>query len=235
MLAVFILVPACLWAAGPAWWTERGVLNPAATADDYAAVNQGQVKNIAKQAYEEIKAKLGSAGSTLDAIWANPATSTDDYAAINVGQLKNVAKPFYDRLAEIGYTGQPLTAGSSYPWSNATTAADDYALANIGQVKNLFSFSISVLVNTDSDGNGLSDAWEMQYFGHLGVDPNANPSGDGMSNLYKYAMGLSPLIESGGDKDGDDIPNNEDARPGDPSIGRLIISITVPANGGTIE
>jgi RHS repeat-associated protein len=136
VLAALVLVPAILWAGAPAWWTERGVLNPAAAADDYAAVNQGQVKNIAKQGYEEIKSKLGSAGATLDSIWANPAASTDDYRAINLGQLKNVAKPFYDQLISVGYTTQ-------YPWAGSTAAADDYALANIGQVKNLFSFDLS--------------------------------------------------------------------------------------------
>jgi len=132
MLAV--LVPACVWAVGPSWWTTRGVLNSSATAQDYAAVNQGQVKNIAKQAYEELKVRLpGGAGSTLDVIWASPAVSTNDYHAINLGQLKNVAKPFYDRLAEID-------ASIHYPWISSANPADDYALANIGQVKNLFSF-----------------------------------------------------------------------------------------------
>jgi len=131
---VGILVPAWLWASAPAWWTTRGVLVPGATADDYAAVNQGQVKHIAKQAYEEMKAAfVGGAGATLDAIWASPAPSTDDYRAINIGQLKTVAKPFYDRLAEVDPT-------IGYPWASATTPADDFALVNIGQVKNLFSF-----------------------------------------------------------------------------------------------
>jgi len=27
----------------------------------------------------------------------------------------------------------------------------------------------------DSDGNGLPDVWEIQYFGHTGVDPNSMP------------------------------------------------------------
>jgi hypothetical protein len=101
-------------------------------ADDYAVVNQGQVKHIAKQAYEEMEARLpGGAGSTLNAIWAVPAASTDDYRAINLGQLKDVAKLFYDRLQE-------LDASIHYPWTGV--GADDYALANIGQVKNIFGF-----------------------------------------------------------------------------------------------
>ena len=76
ILSVSLGLPVCLRAqVAPAWWTERGVLNPAAAADDYAAVNQGQVKNIAKQGYEEIKAKLGSAGSVTDRSRSQPSSS----------------------------------------------------------------------------------------------------------------------------------------------------------------
>jgi len=34
----------------------------------------------------------------------------------------------------------------------------------------------------DLDHNGLSDSWETQYFGHLGVDPDADPDNDGLTN-----------------------------------------------------
>jgi hypothetical protein len=44
----------------------------------------------------------------------------------------------------------------------------------------------------DSDSNGLADAWERLNFGHLGVDPNADPDGDGMSNKQEYLAGTNP-------------------------------------------
>jgi hypothetical protein len=44
----------------------------------------------------------------------------------------------------------------------------------------------------DSNGNGLPDGWQMQYFGHLGVDPNTDPDHDGMSNLSEYLAGTNP-------------------------------------------
>lgn len=44
----------------------------------------------------------------------------------------------------------------------------------------------------DSDGNGLSDAWEQLYFGHLGIDPNADPDGDGVTNLQEFQLGRNP-------------------------------------------
>jgi hypothetical protein len=206
VLAALVLIPVLLWADAPAWWAERGVLKPGATPDDYAAVNQGQVKNIAKQAYEEMKAKglidpATESDTALVQLWEAPAASTDDYSAINLGQLKNVAKPFYDRLIEADIV-------SAYPWATSTTAADDYALANIGQVKNLFAFEIPdtvvVIDPNDTDGNGLLDTWEMTHFGHLGVNPNADPDGDGLTNLQEYQNGTDP---NDSDSDDDLLPD----------------------------
>src|SRR5688500_15311620 len=52
----------------PNWWTTRGVLqldgagNPVAP-NDFAALNQGQVKNLGSAAFDELEAKLiGGAG-----------------------------------------------------------------------------------------------------------------------------------------------------------------------------
>jgi len=53
-------------------------------------------------------------------------------------------------------------------------------------------------VQTDSispgalDTNGLPIAWELTYFGHTGVDPNADPDDDGMSNFQEYLAGTNP-------------------------------------------
>jgi hypothetical protein len=47
--------------------------------------------------------------------------------------------------------------------------------------------------NTDLDGNGLPDWWELLYFGHIGVDPNDDPDGDGLTLLQEFRAGLNPL------------------------------------------
>jgi hypothetical protein len=46
----------------------------------------------------------------------------------------------------------------------------------------------------DSDGDGLPDSWEQQYFGTpTAGNPNADSDGDGMNNLQEYQAGTHPL------------------------------------------
>ena len=46
----------------------------------------------------------------------------------------------------------------------------------------------------DTNVIGIPDAWQYLYFGGLGVDPNADPDGDGMTNLQEYLAGTNPLL-----------------------------------------
>jgi hypothetical protein len=41
-------------------------------------------------------------------------------------------------------------------------------------------------------GAVLPDAWQLQYFGHTGVDPYADPDHDGLNNLAEYMAGTNP-------------------------------------------
>jgi hypothetical protein len=44
---------------------------------------------------------------------------------------------------------------------------------------------------SDLDSNGLLKSWELKYFGRLGVDPQADPDGDGMSNRDEMLAGTN--------------------------------------------
>ena len=193
-IAVLALLPVLLLAdsSSPSWWQDRGIQN-SYPANDYAAVNQGQVKNIAVKAVAEMDASLpGGAGEVLHTLATNlsgTTANTNDYAAVNIGQLKTVSKPFLDRLLQVGYQGHPLESGT-YPWVGRESSANDYAMANIGQVKNLFSFDLTF--KTDPN-NPLPDWWQMKYFGKIGVDPANDPDGDGVTTADEFLQGTNPM------------------------------------------
>ncbi|HWX20795.1 MAG TPA: LamG-like jellyroll fold domain-containing protein [Candidatus Binatia bacterium] len=80
------------------------------------------------------------------------------------------------------------------------------------------SGSYSDLCAGDSDGNGLPDAWEFRYFNRIGIDPNADPDGDGLSNMQEYQAGTDPTnpdTDYDGRTDGQEIANG--TNPIDPT------------------
>jgi uncharacterized protein (TIGR03790 family) len=199
--AIFLAIPLLIRAAsGPAWWYNAALTVSgtapiiSGTANDYAAVNQGQVKNFAIAAINELNAGLsgeGGAGSALNALAVSltaTSGSTSDFAGVNLGQLKALATPFYDRLFSIDYAGPPVTS-STYPWIGNTPS--DYAMANIGQVKDLFSFDLTY----SSDGNPLPNWWRMYYFQTLSVSSTSTVpgNGSGITYLQAYQQQLNPV------------------------------------------
>ena len=79
--------------APPAWWSTRNVLI-VDDADDYAVLNQGQLKNFMRGAIEEMNVSLpGGAGTELNgllAAWRANTSGADDFAIANQGQLKAI-------------------------------------------------------------------------------------------------------------------------------------------------
>ena len=181
------VVPMALRASPPAWWATGGVTN-GSPANDFAAINQGQLKNLAKAAAVELDLNLpGGAGDEVHNLvnsWAVHSASTNDYGAVNLGQLKSVAKPFYNTLITAGYTTQ-------YPWTGSGSSANDYAAANIGQAKNLFSFSVAAGVT-----GGLPGWWTTHYGLSGNINPLAEAANSGMTYLRKYQLGLNPTVAS---------------------------------------
>ena len=47
-------------------------------------------------------------------------------------------------------------------------------------------------VAADANGNGINDDWEVQYFGGIGANPDADPDGDGFTNSQEYLAGTNP-------------------------------------------
>lgn len=189
-LLLALVIPLIGLASGPAWWNTRGVMKTAAPPDDYALLNQGQLKNLARAAVAEFDSQLpGGAGDALHNLltsWSLPSPRRDDFALVNIGQLKNVAAPFYDRLIAVRYADR-------YPWAGSALPPNDFAPANIGQAKNLFSFDLLATDPVhDADRNGLPDWWEKYYFRHTGIDATADSDGDGLNAAEEFANHTDP-------------------------------------------
>lgn len=145
-------------AAAPGWWSTQGALKPQAQADDFAALNQGQLKLLASRAWLQMELSLpGGAGAAITQMinqWRIARPQTDDYSVVNIGQMKKVARPFYERLAGLSLLTLPT-------WIDEAGAgnADDYAAANLGQAKAIFSFTLPQAISAAPQrlsGNGMS-------------------------------------------------------------------------------
>ena len=199
LIAILGLFVMTLWGDPPAWWLQRGVIKQGVEADDYALLNQGQLKQFALGAFLDLEGSLvGGAGLSFRGLidqWtvlngsgvrvSKVSEKTEDYATVNLGQLKAVAQVYYDRLIEVGVVG-------GYPWSGV--GVDDYAFVNIGQAKAVFAVDLWALdAKSDTNGNGIPDWWERLTFGTLNDDPNADTDGDGVSDRDEYRAGTDPL------------------------------------------
>jgi len=57
-----------------------------------------------------------------------------------------------------------------------------------------------------SDPDGLSNAWELLYFGNLDQGPDGDPDGDRLSNATELRLGTNPTLKKL-DNDNDGLPD----------------------------
>jgi hypothetical protein len=205
-----ILSPLAFAPPYPTWWTTRGVINPSANPDDQAAINQGQLKNFARAACEEMEAVLaGGAGveiRTLVATWESPGATTDDYLPVNQGQLKNLLAAFYARTEEVRAQVAPGWLPVAPPWEQGALTADAHALANMGQVK--YAFAGLEGDHALRSLTGLSGADPVQAGLRFGLGWLADTDGDGVSDVEELVAGTDPTIQG----DAGTLPNGQSLR-----------------------
>jgi len=277
LLALPLLLSAGVEPAGkpasyPAWWFEQDVLapNPGTTNSppqwpgdfpqihDRAALNQGQLKWIAKGAYGHLEGVFTdpaldpavSGAITNSTEWSSltnmihgwGATSSGDmdYAVANQGQVKEVARHFYAvfDLPEVAYYSDSISGwnfAEQYPWTTETPQALDYVVVNQGQVKNLFAFDLSSWQPTtggvdplDTDGDGLLDSWEQAI-----VDADANDAIVDISQILPSDDSGSPQLYWDFDGDGYDnlTEHLNETDPADFYNGETPVLVLVPGYG----
>jgi chitinase len=99
---------------------------------------------------------------------------------------------FYQGATKLG---EATTPPYIFVWSGF--ALGDYSLTakaydNLGASAVSNSVLVSVTAIVDTDLNGLPDDWERTHFGNIGVNPNADPDGDGLTNLQEFQQGTNP-------------------------------------------
>ncbi|HWY30805.1 MAG TPA: Ig-like domain-containing protein, partial [Candidatus Acidoferrum sp.] len=102
-----------------------------------------------------------------------------------------------------GFANIPLSVSTASPFAFVWTNAEWWSNAFVGQytlsavaVDNSGGQSqpqnVTVTIALDTDGSGLPDYWQMEYFGQIGLNPDSSPDGNGQSLLYDYENGINP-------------------------------------------
>ena len=165
---------------------------------------------------------------------ANIATQYDNGTPLGSGLLN----PLNNLTRADNYLGTTAAGGTSY-YPGTITEILIYNRALTDPERQ----AIETYLNTrypqilDTDGNGLPDAWELQYFGKIGNDPASSPDGNGLTLLQDYQQGNDPTnyysqnsglitptlaIISG---------DNQSLAPGTYSPNPLVVQVTDSATG----
>ena len=124
--------------------------------------------------------------TSVDGFSTNAVLFTSDYYA---GDTSDITETFTF----------PTTA--AYRAISGTLQVRMYGFAGqfSGHRSGLIDFKITAAMpypvipaGADTDGDGLADAWETQFFGNLSSGATQDSDGDGMSNLAEYLSGTNP-------------------------------------------
>jgi hypothetical protein len=103
------------------------------------------------------------------------------------------------RLQSVVISPRTATGFSQGAWTGAMTvfapATNMWLIADDGASHVGTSGLFTVLPATDSDNDGLPDAWEISFFGSIGAPqaaPDADADGDGATNLQEFQAGTRP-------------------------------------------
>lgn len=171
---------------------------------------------------------------------------SDGYSLIDIVDISDPASPVLLGRLAVGDYGSPLVwlgnvlafadtvgihlvADGESGWAVVDTHADASINSQfIAGVDNLLVYGhfgtklLFLELNTgDSDGNGLEDGWEGQYFETVPANPEGDPDGDGLTNAQEQLLGTNPKekdSDGDGTDDGDEIAQFRDPAVNDPIV-----------------
>lgn len=85
-------------------------------------------------------------------------------------------------ISPLGDSSNHSSIGSPYSTEGSAT----------GIIEILYPTAPTLDPSEDSDGNGLPDSWEIEFFGSIGVNPNEDSDGDGTTNMMEFVAGTTP-------------------------------------------
>jgi hypothetical protein len=110
----------------------------------------------------------------------------------------------------------PLADGDNFQLFNFGSSGGLFAAVNLPALTNGLFWETNFLatagqvrVVSDSDGDGLPDLWELNYFTNLLQTATGDPDTDSFNNLVEYLAGTSPtnVLSNPNDGDADGLPD----------------------------
>jgi len=133
-------------------------------------------------------------------VTANPCPGQTQAVEMRIEQVAAASARFAIHDAdivtcEVGHRANGFRIGSDQNGTNqAKGAFDELETFNYVLSATDIASNYQAKANWDSAGTGLPNIWQMNNFGHLGVDSFGSAAGDGLSNLRKLQSKLNPNL-----------------------------------------
>lgn len=172
------------YAANAGWIGMRGDVTNGVIIGEYVCSGYAYGANIGW-------INFGS-GTAADGIQYSNTSGTD----FGVNRMQDGRLRGFAYGANVGWINFEATGDPKVNLQTGTLSGYAYG-ANIGWISladtNVVVVTDKIKKGVDSDGDGITDAWELQNFGSLGVaSAITDRDGDGVSDLQEYLDGTDP-------------------------------------------